>query len=200
MVRLQKENKFLNIPYALLTAIIGLATAVAGLLVLIGYQFDIFNFKTFGLGAVTMRPNAATLFLLSGLTLLLLQLSQSSAKWLVRIFSLLIILGALISLAEYVFTIDFRFDDLLFRVTDTTGFLSDPSRMAANTALNFVLLGLVLFVLSLPGKSGLWFTEFCLVTAFSISMVGLLVFIFEDRKSTRLNSSHTDISRMPSSA
>ena len=28
----------------------------------------------------------------------------------------------------------------------------------------------------------------------------LPVFVFEDRKSTRLNSSHTDISRMPSSA
>ena len=27
-----------------------------------------------------------------------------------------------------------------------------------------------------------------------------LIFVFSDRKSTRLNSSHTDISRMPSSA
>ena len=29
---------------------------------------------------------------------------------------------------------------------------------------------------------------------------GVLVEVFRDRKSTRLNSSHTDISRMPSSA
>ena len=31
-------------------------------------------------------------------------------------------------------------------------------------------------------------------------VVGIALFIIEDRKSTRLNSSHTDISRMPSSA
>ena len=31
-------------------------------------------------------------------------------------------------------------------------------------------------------------------------LIGVIIFGYLDRKSTRLNSSHTDISRMPSSA
>ena len=36
--------------------------------------------------------------------------------------------------------------------------------------------------------------------AFIILLIGLVAFVTIDRKSTRLNSSHDDISRMPSSA
>ena len=48
-----------------------------------------------------------------------------------------------------------------------------------------------------------WITHIvvCLKTAsWGFLVAGALLFPIADRKSTRLNSSHTDISRMPSSA
>lgn len=156
----------------------GLITTFAGLMVLIGWQFDLTILKTFGLGGVTMKPNAGALFLLSGLTLLLLQFAQSIAKWLARFFSLLIILVGLLTLAQFVFTLNFGIDELLYRVTDTTGYISNPSRIAANAALNFVFLGIVLYFLSLQRTRLNFFIEFCFVGAFSISVVGFLSFVF----------------------
>ncbi|MDP2088215.1 MAG: PAS domain S-box protein [Flavobacteriaceae bacterium] len=157
--------------------IASISTAIAGLLVLIGWQLDITILKTFGLGAVTMKPNGAVFFLLSGLTLLLLQFSNPITKWLSRIFSSLIILAAFLTLAEFIFLPDFGIDELLFSVEDTTGFVPHPSRIAFNAAINFVLLGMVLFYLSLHRPRLNYFIEFCLMAAFSISAVGLLNFV-----------------------
>ena len=63
--------------------------------------------------------------------------------------------------------------------------------------------------LSMRGKiatAGIWFSEALEIISSKLSMEYLkipgmdLISCFLDRKSTRLNSSHTDISRMPSSA
>lgn len=161
-----------------LAYIAGIATAFAGILALIGWQLDNYQLKTFGFGEVTMKPNAAALFLLSGLTLLFLQFRHPIAKWFSRIFSSLIILVGFLTLAEFIFTLNFGIDELLYSVKDTTGFIPHPSRIAANAALNFVLLGMVLFYLSLYRTRINYFIEFCLVAAFSIGMVGYLSFVF----------------------
>ncbi|MDP3352874.1 MAG: PAS domain S-box protein [Flavobacteriaceae bacterium] len=157
---------------------VAIITTLAGLLVLIGWQFDIIIFKTFGFGNVTMKPNAAVFFLLSGLTLILLQFSNPIAKWMSGIFSSLIIFGGLLTLLQFIFKVDFGIDELLFSVKDTSGYLPHPSRIAANAALNFILLGTVLFYLSRYRNRINYFIEFCLVTTFSISLVGFLSFIF----------------------
>ncbi len=156
----------------------GIIVTIVGLIVLVGWQMDITFLKTFGLGAVTMKPNVAALFLLSGLTLLLLQFSHQAATWLSRFCSFLIVLVGILTLIEFVFNLNFGIDEVLFRVPDITGLLVYPSRIAANAALNFVLLGIVLYFFSLPGKRKLLFIEFCLITAFAISLVGLLGLVF----------------------
>ncbi|MBA4410444.1 MAG: hypothetical protein C0397_13605 [Odoribacter sp.] len=153
-------------------------TALLGLAVLIGWQTDNMALKTFGLGAVTMKPNAAFLFLLSGLALLLLQFTHPIAKWVSRFLSLVITLVGLLTLGAFIFKLDFGIDQLLFSVKDSSGFLPFPSRIAANAALNFVLLGTVLFYLSFLHARSNYFIEFCLIAAFSISAIGLLSVIF----------------------
>ena len=63
-----------------------------------------------------------------------------------------------------------------------------------------------LFSVYKPEKSGYSLAEQAAIAAFVINIYSGIesilkqMLIFEDRKSTRLNSSHTDISRMPSSA
>lgn len=167
-----------RILFKTLSIIAGSITAVIGILVLSGWQFDITILKTFGFGAVTMKPNASALFLLAGLTLLFLQLSHPIAKWLSKFLSSLIFLVGILSLTEFIFTVDLGIDELLFSVSDVTGFVPHPSRIAANAALNFLLLGTVLFYLSLQRPRLNFFIEFCLVSAFSISVVGFLSFTF----------------------
>lgn len=195
-INMKIKNIFSKIPLTQLAYACGIITALAGLVVLFGWQFDITILKTFGLGGVTMKPNAGALFLLSGITLLLLQFAQPIAKWLARFFSLLIILVGLLTLAQFVFTRNFGIDELLYRVTDTTGYISNPSRIAANAALNFVFLGIVLFYLSLQRTRLNFFIEFCFVAAFSISVVGFLSFVFGFSDS----AGATGYSRMPVSA
>lgn len=169
---------FPKISYSKAVYFAAIITVLAGVVVLIGWQLDNYQLQTFGFGEVTMKPNTAALFLLSGLTLLFLQFRHPIAKWFSRIFSSLIFLVGFLTLIQYLFKIDFGIDKLLFNVNDTTGFLPHPSRIAANTALNFVFLGIVLFYLSKYRNSINYFIEFCLVAAFSISLVGLLSFIF----------------------
>ena len=66
--------------YAIMISSMGVVIVVAAIIVLIGWQLDIAFLKTFGLSAVTMKPNAAVAFLVAGLTLILLQFSASNIK------------------------------------------------------------------------------------------------------------------------
>ena len=49
-------------------------------------------------------------------------------------------------------------------------------------------------------SAGAFFGIYVIVTGLSLPGAAIMTLVAGDRKSTRLNSSHTDISRMPSSA
>ena len=88
-----------------------------------------------------------------------------------------------------------RTGDLMSRATNDLNavrMMIGPAVMyAATTGLTFVVATAVMISID-P-----WLTLYSLVP---LPFVSISVAVFGDRKSTRLNSSHTDISRMPSSA
>jgi signal transduction histidine kinase/ActR/RegA family two-component response regulator len=111
-----------------------------GTLVLLGWLWNIETLTTVLPGRITMKPNTAIGFLFLGVPLFLLAGSKSNRS--VRLCSAAsataAILVGLLTLSEYLFHVDLRIDQLLFR--DLLQF-PYPGRMAPITALNFCLIG-----------------------------------------------------------
>ncbi len=123
------------------TRLVGAMAICGGGLVLVGWAFDITALKSVLPGWVTMMPNTAITFILSGIALLfagpslpklLSRLSQLCA-WLVGSIGLL-------SLVEYAFGWNLGFDQWLFREPAGPAGALYPGRMAPDTALCFILL------------------------------------------------------------
>jgi PAS domain S-box-containing protein len=125
----------------------GLAVIVGGM-VLVGWAFDIAALKSVLPGWVSMKPNAALAFILTGIALLFSLLPPSTlipqrpafifhparlCGWLAGLIGLL-------TLCEYVFGWNPGFDQWLFHEPAGAVGTSNPGRMAPDSALCFALL------------------------------------------------------------
>ena len=157
----------------------GIITALAGLIVLSGWQFDSNALKTFGFGGVTMKVNTAISFLFSGLALFFLQNESRRLNIiLARLFAAATFLLGLAVLSQYIFGINLGIDEFLFHDAPDAKGTINPGRMAPNTSLNFVLLGMVLFAVSFKKMERNQPILFLFVSAFTISLIGLLGYLF----------------------
>jgi len=172
----------------------GIIATLAGLTVLAGWQTDSEMLKTFALGGVTMKANAAISFVLAGLALILLQRKERRKNLLTArlMAGAITILGSLVIL-QYIFNINLGIDGLLFREAENTFGTANPGRMAPNTALNFMLLGILLFALSLPTYIRSLLNTFLLICIFTISTMGFTGYIFGLKELTGLEA----YTRMP---
>lgn len=134
-----------------LTAVLAVFT---GAMVLVGWGLDIGILKSILPIWVSMKANTAVCFILIGLAMLLtVRLSATSKPQraiiylrLSRLFCLLAGLIGLLSLSEYLFDWNPGFDQWLFVEPAGTVGTSSPGRMAPETALDFVLLALALWI------------------------------------------------------
>lgn len=125
-----------------------------GTLVLIGWNSDLEPLKRVLPGGVAMNPATASLFIISGIALAI-SLRRPRNRFLVnvaRILSAITVIAALSELLELAKVWNSMVDEFLFasKLSDAGGGL--PNRMAPNTSLNFVLVGLSLLTLTLPVK------------------------------------------------
>ncbi|SMD36011.1 PAS domain S-box-containing protein [Reichenbachiella faecimaris] len=129
-----------------ISLIIGGTTLAAGILVIIGWAFDIEVLKRPIADLVAMNPLTAICFILSGLSLLILSGKRmESFLTLSQVLSILIILISLVKLINQVAHSSIQIDQLMFSaelIKDTKGNVSN--NMAPNTALGFVLTALAL--------------------------------------------------------
>lgn len=165
---------------ALLRAVSKIAGAIVisvGFLVLVGWIRDITILKNVFPTLVTMKANTAFAFLLSGLSLWLLQ-GGIARPWSLRISrfcAFLTLLIGLLTLSEYLFGWDLGIDQLLFR--DSFSGPSPAGRMASVTAANFLILGLAL--LFIKSRSGFGPAQFLTLSAGFISMIALIAYIYD---------------------
>ena len=124
---------------------------IAGGLVLVGWAFDLTTLKSILPGWVSVKPNTALAFVLTGLALLLshqmparLPKKLTFVYHLGRFCGLLAGLIGLLTLAEYAFGWNPGFDQWLFPEPTGTLGTSNPGRMAPDTALCFLLLSVCL--------------------------------------------------------
>lgn len=132
-------------------AIISLITIVSGMLVLLGWFFNITLLKNISSHWVSMKPNAAMAFIFSGSALWLLRNENTPffARLLARICAVVVLIIGTLTLYEFIFHIDLGIDQLLFHDIYSNTTLFFPGRMSFVGALNFSLLGLTLLLLDI---------------------------------------------------
>ena len=148
---------------------------LGGLLVLLGWKLDLQSLRAIGPVDVVMNPLTALLFVLAASVLLLEERFSAPARaWSALCAFVVTAAGALV-LLRAAGGWDARIDSLLFRaavnrVTD---------RMAENTALNFVLLGLALGLLRSAWPLARRLAEWLIVPVALISLLVLIGYLYQ---------------------
>lgn len=126
-----------------------IAVAV-GLLVLIGWFFNLDTLKSVLPGLTPMKANTAMSFILAGVALWGIEMGVQNRPLRVVAHACagMVLLIGVFTLVEYISGADFALDQLLIReVTHLPGDI--PGRMAVNTALSFAALGAAMLLLNL---------------------------------------------------
>lgn len=126
-----------------LTRASGAIVSVLGLVVVVGWAFEIGALKTVLPGLASMKANTAVCFILSGIALV--SCSTRRAWRAGRLAAVAVQSVALATLAEYFLEVDLGIDELVFRDPDTPASLH-PGRMSKATSAGFVAASLLLLL------------------------------------------------------
>jgi PAS domain S-box-containing protein len=134
------------------STIVGICVSVVGVVVLLGWAFQLDRVKSVFPGSVTMKPNTALALALAGLALALLSRAKVSGaiRFCTTTISLGIIALSALTLWEYFLGWKLGIDGLLFPDAITTGGALHPGRMSPSTAFCFILTGSALGIVSQP--------------------------------------------------
>ncbi|MBE3038408.1 MAG: PAS domain S-box protein, partial [Chloroflexi bacterium] len=151
-----------------------------GLLVLLGWIFNLTALKTFLLGAFTVKANAAVGYLLAGasLWLALSHLADLRIHRLQQACAVGVALIGLLTLSQYLFGWNLGIDELLFKEPAGAFGALNHGQMGPNTALNFLLIGLGLLLLDRETRRGHHPAQFLIIPAFVIALLGLLGHVY----------------------
>lgn len=138
-----------------LSAMLGTAVAVMGVVVLIGWLLGLDLLKSSIPGASTMKPLAALAFVLAGGALagLPAEGERRSRRMALRLLASLTGLIGVATIVEYGLGLDLRIDTWLFPEAVSAEPLVFPGRMAGATAMAFSLVGPSLLLLDAPRES-----------------------------------------------
>lgn len=169
-----------------LTQTTSIISILVGCLVLIGWQFDIEIFKTsLSPNLTTMKVNTALCFLLSGVSLWLQQGKRQSSrgerrihKSIAQICALAVALVGLLTVSQYLFGWNLGIDQLLFRDSSAVKIIS-PGRMGLNTAVNFLLIGSTLLLLSQRNRRSYWCVQSLTLLATLIALQALIGYTYQ---------------------
>ncbi len=167
-------------PIALLTAAI---TIVIGGTVMLGWIFDIGILKTILPGFVNMKVNTAGAFLCSGIagTILALKKDEKGAgRILINLSVIIIIAISALTLGEYWTGLSFHIDELLFRDAVVTTGTSTPGRMAPNSAFNFLLIGISIFLLR-RGPRAVYIAQLLVLVTIVVTALAMIGYVFSAR-------------------
>lgn len=152
----------------------GLAVACLGASVLVGWLSGIEWLKRIHPAWTTMKANSAFCFILAGFSLWLLSIRPAAGLKLrlAQTCALAVAIVGLLTVAEHLSGRDLGIDRLLVR--GEPGDAQALVRMAAETALNFVLLGAALLILDARTNRGRWPSQHLVLAT---AVITLLTFI-----------------------
>ena len=169
------QNRFLTV-FAAISEAVALITLSIGGCVLLGWVLNIPAMKSVLPGFVTMKANTALCFVLLGFSLWLLQTKRAN-KLMIAVAKAcvsIVILVAGLTLAEYMFGLDFSIDQLLFKEGMNAVLTTHPGRMAINTTVELIILAAALFVLNIKSRRGYCPAQYLAFLSWVISIGALI--------------------------
>jgi signal transduction histidine kinase len=143
------KNNRIELIFTKTSRAMSICAACIGIMVLLGWLFNVPILKSNSAGFVTMKANAAISFILSGMSLyLILNGNTRAVKY--RIGAILAGAAAfigLLTMIEYIFNLQLGIDQLFFKDISGVAGTVLPGRMAPNTAVNFIFLGISLLLI-----------------------------------------------------
>jgi hypothetical protein len=144
-----------------------------GLVVLLGWTFEVGAIKSVLPGAATMKPNAALCLILAGLALVLACADDRRARRLAAIPAAAMAALALLSLAQDLIGFDAGIDQLLLPDDGRPVHTGRPGRMSPLSALALALVGGALLTRSRP-----WPSQAMALAALATAGVGVLGYAY----------------------
>src|SRR5450432_81949 len=161
-----------------ITTVTSIVAIVVGCLALSGWFFNIPLLKSVLSGWASMKFNAAFCFILSGISLYLLNISlvNKHRKLIAIACACIVFLIGFLSISEYIFRYNLHIDGLFWKSGTETGPVSFPDRMSEITSLNFTLLGFILLVLK--KRKYPWLVQTLLFVIVPFSMITVFIYFF----------------------
>jgi PAS domain S-box-containing protein len=156
---------------------------VIALLVLCGWMFDVIWLKSVWPGLATMKANTALGFVLAGAALWfsVSQVSAAVPAWRKRtaqFLSLMLGLLSLVTLIEYGLDTNLGIDEALFVDYQHPAYASAPGRMAAMSAINFLLLSVAIFLIDVETGRGMRPSHGLVLFIVANSFLAILGYLF----------------------
>ena len=153
---------------------------VAGVIVFLGWAFDISILKSPGLGFSTIKTNVAVAIILIGLSLWLMQTKRTTRNMrsIAQISAIIVFLIGFLTLIEYLSGINLGIDQIFFKELPGALYASSPNRMALVVAIYFIFIGPSLLFLSRNTLMSIkWSQIIAILTVFLIG-IPLLGFLY----------------------
>ncbi|MBF0457979.1 MAG: PAS domain S-box protein [Nitrospirae bacterium] len=151
-----------------------------GIFVVAGWSYSVDALKTLYFSPVEMKFNAAAATALLGLSLWFAHTKRASSR--TRLISkscalIAAFIGAL-TLIEYFFNLDIGIDQALFVDIPDTAITSNAGRMAPFSAVEFVLLGVALFLIDVEVPRGFRPSQFIIIPASLIALTSTFGYVY----------------------
>ena len=132
-----------------LSEFIGIIIVIVGVLILIGWAFNISILKSPGPGFSAIKSNVGLAFIFIGFSLWLLQTNRinQNNKRIAQILALATALIGLLTLIEYLLGVNIGIDQMLFKEAAGALNTSSPNRMAFSAALSLFIAGVALVLI-----------------------------------------------------
>jgi len=144
-----KFNEHLVIRLKTFSEFTGILIVIIGVLVLIGWAFNISILKSPGPGFSTIKTNVGLAFIFIGFSLWLQQTNRinQNNKRIAQILALATALIGLLTLMEYLLGINIGIDQILFKEAAGALNTSSPNRMGFSAALSLFIAGVALLLI-----------------------------------------------------
>jgi len=151
-----------------------------GVLVLLGWEFDIEFLKRIVPGFVAMNPLTAISFMLTGTVIILLNKEKSSSEitlvW--KFFALLTTLIGVLCLLSNLMGMNGGIDQWFFTEKLNDKLSHIHNRMAPNTAFNFILSGISIFFFKYETKRKHIISQYLILVVALISLLSIIGYIY----------------------
>src|SRR5262245_33904312 len=162
----------------------GYASVAIGLLVLVGWGFDIDTFKSVLPGAMTMKPNTAVSLALLGAAMVAATVPRAPFVpsprriLLTRVFALVPLLIGALTLFQYISTLNLGIDQLLFRDAVISRGGPFPGRISPATSTSTILLSLSFLLVDSGSERLRRFSQWPALLATAIAFVAVLGYLY----------------------